>query len=125
MANTIRILSIDGGGIRGIIAATVLRELLGEQRAANVFHLISGTSTGGILACGLCRPDPLSPQDLVSLYVEHGREIFSRSLLRSLPGADLVGERYSAAALEHHLRQQLGDARLSDVHGVDLLVPSY
>ena len=125
MVSTIRILSIDGGGIRGIIAATVLREILGGRRAQDTFHLVAGTSTGGILACGLCRPDPLSPQDLIDLYVEHGREIFSRSLLRSLPGADLVGERYSAAALEHHLRQQLGDARLADVHGVDLLVPSY
>ena len=46
MASTIRILSIDGGGIRGIIAATVLRELLSRQRAADVFHLIAGTSMG-------------------------------------------------------------------------------
>ena len=125
MAGTIRILSIDGGGIRGIIAATVLRELLGEQPAQDVFHLIAGTSTGGILACGLCRPDPLSPQNLIDLYVEHGREIFSRSLLRRLPGTDLLGPRYSAAALEAHLRRQLGDTRLSNVRGVDLLVPGY
>src|SRR5215212_6385531 len=112
MASTIRILSIDGGGIRSIIAATVLRELLAGQAAQDVFHLISGTSTGGILACGLCRPDPLSPQDLIDLYVDHGSEIFTRSFLKSLPGADLIDERYSAVTLEAHLRRQLGDTRL-------------
>jgi predicted acylesterase/phospholipase RssA len=121
MVSTIRILSIDGGGIRGIIAATVLRELLRGQGAQDVFHLIAGTSTGGILACGLCRPTPLSPDDLVNLYVEHGREIFPRSF----PGASLLGPRYSAKTLEMHLRRQLGDIRLADVQGVDLLVPSY
>lgn len=125
MASTIRILSLDGGGIRGIIAATVLRELLGGQRAQDVFHLIAGTSTGGILACGLCRPTPLSPDDLVKLYVEHGREIFSRTFPHSFPGASLLGPRYSAKALEMHLQRQLGDIRLADVRGVDLLVPSY
>src|SRR5829696_1879729 len=102
MVSTIRILSIDGGGIRGIIAATVLRELLCGQRARDVFHLIAGTSTGGILACGLCRPDPLSPQDLIDLYVEHGREIFTRPPLHRLPGADLLEEKYSATPLEHY-----------------------
>jgi len=125
MASTIRILSIDGGGIRGIIAATVLRELLASRTAQDVFHLVTGTSTGGILACGLCRPDPLSPQDLIDLYAEHGHEIFTRPALRRLPGADLLEEKYSATSLEHHLRQQLGDTKLSDVRGVDLLVPSY
>jgi hypothetical protein len=125
MASTIRILSIDGGGIRGIIAAAVLQELLGGQHAQDVFHLIAGTSTGGILACGLCRPQPLSPQDLIDLYVQHGPEIFTRPLLRRWPGADLLEERYLAKALELHLHRQLGDIRLSDVQGVDLLVPSY
>src|SRR5215218_460905 len=125
MAVTIRILSIDGGGIRGIIAATVLREILGGRRAQDTFHLVAGTSTGGILACGLCRPDPLSPQDLIDLYVDHGSEIFTRSFLKSLPGADLIDERYSAETLETHLHSQLGDTRLSDIRGVDLLVPSY
>lgn len=125
MASTIRILPIDGGGIRGIIAASVLSELLGGKRAQDVFHLIAGTSTGGLLACGLCRPQPLSSQDLVDLYVRHGPEIFSRPVLRRFPGADLLEERYSAAALERYLHGQLGDARLADVKGVDLMVPSY
>lgn len=125
MASTVRILSIDGGGIRGIIAATVLRELLGDQRAADVFHLIAGTSTGGILACGLCKPNPLRPQDLIDLYVDKGRDIFTRSFLGRLPGADLFEERYPAEPLESQLRRQLGETQLSQIRGVDLLVPSY
>ncbi len=51
MADKIRILSIDGGGIRGIIPAMVLKALLPENRKAqDAFHLIAGTSTGGIIA---------------------------------------------------------------------------
>ncbi|MGH9262301.1 MAG: patatin-like phospholipase family protein, partial [Acidimicrobiales bacterium] len=53
-----RILSIDGGGIRGLIPATVLAAL--EDRTgrpvARLFDLIAGTSTGGLLACGLTKP---------------------------------------------------------------------
>jgi len=69
------ILSIDGGGIRGIIPAIVLAEI--ERRTgskiAGLFDLIAGTSTGGILALGLTRPGNdgtprYSASDLVTLY---------------------------------------------------------
>ena len=54
----VRILAIDGGGIRGMIPAIVLAEIERRtgRRAADMFDLIAGTSTGGILACGLTRP---------------------------------------------------------------------
>jgi uncharacterized protein len=62
----VRVISIDGGGIRGIIPALVLAEV--ERRAgarvADLFELIAGTSTGGILACALCAPDPLPAAEL-------------------------------------------------------------
>jgi patatin-like phospholipase/acyl hydrolase len=64
---TIRILSIDGGGIRGIIPAMVINALLGDRRPQDAFHIIAGTSTGGILACGLAKPDPVSIQKLIAL----------------------------------------------------------
>ena len=55
-----KVLAIDGGGIRGLIPALVLAEI--ERRTgrptAELFDLIAGTSTGGILACGLTRPGP-------------------------------------------------------------------
>jgi hypothetical protein len=54
MGKVFRILSIDGGGIRGVIPAAVLGEIENRtgQRIADLFDLISGTSTGGILALG-------------------------------------------------------------------------
>jgi uncharacterized protein len=75
----IRILSIDGGGIRGIIPAMVLQALLGKLKAQDVFHIIAGTSTGGIRACGLAKPNPLDPQAIVDLYVQHGVKFLGRA----------------------------------------------
>src|ERR671939_111648 len=84
MAERARVLSIDGGGIRGIIPALVLVEL--EKRAGKrtfeLFDLIAGTSTGGILACALCAPDPLPAAEIVKLYEEDGPEVFERSLFQ-------------------------------------------
>ena len=64
VAGPFRVLAIDGGGIRGIIPAAVLAEL--ERRLAraiaDVFDLVVGTSTGGILALGLTVPDDGRPR---------------------------------------------------------------
>jgi patatin-like phospholipase/acyl hydrolase len=125
MADTIRILSIDGGGIRGIIPATVLGEILGGRRAQDVFHMIAGTSTGGIIACGLCKPNPLTPNALIDLYAKHGSKIFKRPLIWSFPGSNLLEEKYDSEELEAQLLRILGDTFLSEVVDVDLLVPSY
>ena len=73
-----RVLAIDGGGIRGIIPAVVLADLearTGRPISAS-FDLIAGTSTGGILACALARASDkgdgphFSASELVQLYVE-------------------------------------------------------
>lgn len=125
MAKTIRILSIDGGGIRGIIPATVLGKILGNRRAQDVFHVIAGTSTGGIIACGLCKPNPLTPKALIDLYVNHGAAIFRRPFIWRFPGSNLLEEKYDAAELEAQIKAILGDTRLSEVEDVDLVVPSY
>ena len=73
-----RILSLDGGGIRGIFPAAVLAGLearyLGGGSVGGYFDLIAGTSTGGILALGLAAG--LSAADLLKLYVERGCDIF-------------------------------------------------
>lgn len=73
-----RILSIDGGGIRGILPLAVLAELesahLQGRSIAECFDFITGTSTGGIIALGLARG--LTASHILDIYVERGDEIF-------------------------------------------------
>lgn len=86
MSKTFRILSIDGGGIRGVIPAMVLARLeeLTGKRIAEQFDLIAGTSTGGFMALLLAMPGHdkkprYSAQEIVELYVKHGKDLFYRS----------------------------------------------
>lgn len=113
-----KVLSIDGGGIRGIIPAMVLAEI--ERRAgepaARLFDLIAGTSTGGILACALARPDALPAAELVELYESEGPRIFHRSLLKRVVSVDgWADERYDDDGLDAALRRYLGEVRLREV----------
>lgn len=122
-----RVLAIDGGGIRGIIPALVLAELerRAERRVYELFDLIAGTSTGGILACALCAPDPLPAEQLVALYEEEGPKIFDRSLWQRIRSAEgLLDEKYESDALDAALELFLSDKRLAESRP-DLLVPAY
>jgi patatin-like phospholipase/acyl hydrolase len=122
-----RVLAIDGGGIRGLIPALVLTEIerRTDRRIFELFDLIAGTSTGGILACALCAPEPLPALEVVKLYEEEGPEIFSISLAQRIRSAGgLLDEKYDAAALDRALERFLADKRLKDARP-DLLVPAY
>ena len=122
MAERVRVLSIDGGGIRGIIPAIALAEL--EARAgkpiAELFDLIAGTSTGGIIALALARPGEdgapaWSAATLVELYEREGPSIFSRPLghkVRTIGG--LIDEKYPSEGLDEALARYLGESRLSE-----------
>jgi len=128
----VKVLCIDGGGIRGLIPALVLAEI--EQRTgrrvAELVDLIAGTSTGGILACALTRPGPdgrplYTAQELAGIYVEEGPKIFHRSLLKRIFSVDgWVDERYEDDGLNGALARYLGEARLSDAV-TDLFVTAY
>lgn len=128
----LNILSIDGGGIRGIIPALVLAEL--EERtgrgAADLFDLIAGTSTGGIIAAAVAAPGPEggaphAARELVALYRDEGPEIFSRSALKRLTsGLGLLEEKYDDGALVAALRRYLGDARVSEAR-TRVLITAY
>jgi uncharacterized protein len=132
----VKILSIDGGGIRGIIPALVLAEIERRtaRRACELFDLIAGTSTGGIIALGVTMPDERSgggsqprwsAEELADMYAEDGPKIFHRSLVRTIATADgLLVERYSASGLEAVLERRLSDARLSQALAA-VLIPSY
>jgi uncharacterized protein len=122
-----RVLSIDGGGIRGLIPALVLTaiEERSGKRIYELFDLIAGTSTGGILACALCAPDPLPAQELVGLYEDEGPKIFDRSVWQRIRSAEgLLDEKYDASALDRALERFLSDKRLAEAKP-DLLVPAY
>jgi patatin-like phospholipase/acyl hydrolase len=130
----VRILAIDGGGIRGLIPAVVLAEIERRtgRRTAELFDLIAGTSTGGILACGLTRPGAdgtggpaFSAADLIGLYESEGPEIFHRSLLKRIASAGgYVDERYDDAGLNAALRRYLGATRLSETLA-DVFITAY
>src|SRR5579884_2763947 len=101
----VRVLCIDGGGIRGIIPAVVLAEL--ERRTGRhpveLFDLFAGTSTGSILAMGMAAPGPDGrPRHRAEVtpdaYTEFAPHIFPRTRLPELRG--LVQGKYSAAGLE-------------------------
>ncbi|MBV5349850.1 patatin-like phospholipase family protein, partial [bacterium] len=90
MTRPFRILSIDGGGVKGIIPAMVLHELeqISKRPVAELFDLVIGTSTGGILALGLTAPQDgdgkhriykprYSAADMVRFYQEECVGIFS------------------------------------------------
>ncbi len=126
MSRAIRILSIDGGGIRGVLPARLLQHI--EERTgkptADLFDLVAGTSTGGILACGIAKRIPAKA--LGDLYAAHGRQIFCHSLGHAIETADgLFGVKYGATALEDWLRSVLGGGWLSEIVLPHLLVPSY
>ncbi|WP_420630095.1 CBASS cGAMP-activated phospholipase [Candidatus Leptofilum sp.] len=126
-----RILTIDGGGIRGLIPARILVSLerklqqrTGRNDAylAEYFDLIAGTSTGGLITCLLLAPGEnewtpaFTAQEIVDLYLNHGTEIFDAPLskrIRSLNG--LVDERYQATGFERLIDERVGDLWLSQL----------
>lgn len=131
MADAIRLLSIDGGGIRGIIPAMVLAEI--EARAgkpiSGLFDLISGTSTGGVLALGLVTPGRRGPrytaEDLLYFYRKDGPRIFSRSVWHRATSLDSVlEEKYPSENIDKVLEERFGDTRLRQAL-TPVLITSY
>src|SRR6267143_695583 len=129
---TISVLSIDGGGIRGMIPAAFLNRL--EQRTGHrvseLFDYVAGTSTGGILALGLGanRPgcnSPYTAEQLVRLYKTEGGRIFSRSLLHFARALDnLNGPRFPEYGIDEVLKRYFGDTRLKDAR-TNVVVSAY
>jgi patatin-like phospholipase/acyl hydrolase len=126
----VAILSIDGGGIRGILPATVLVYLEGlvqnltgkpDLKIGDVFDLIAGTSTGGILSCiylapGQNKKAKYSAQEALDLYMSHGQEIFHRTLGQEIEtGGGFVGAKYSHEYLYELLTKYFGDLKLADL----------
>jgi patatin-like phospholipase/acyl hydrolase len=129
-----RILSIDGGGIRGIFPATLLAELerryTGGDSIGAYFDLIAGTSTGGILALGLGAGHTAA--ELRDLYVKRGCEVFpplpenAFGKLRKWwrKGARCVLHRYNREALQRLLTDTFGDRTFGESRA-RLCIPAF
>lgn len=126
----IKILSIDGGGIRGIMPGTILayieKELQKHTKNSSLkigeyFDFIAGTSTGGILSLIYLCPDnnggyKYSAQEALDIYLDQGDEIFDITLgkkIRSLGG--VLDEKYESYELEQSLNDYLDQKKLSEV----------
>jgi patatin-like phospholipase/acyl hydrolase len=119
-----RILSIDGGGIKGIFPAAVLSQaeaaFTGGRSAGDYFDLIAGTSTGGIIALGLGLG--LAAAEMLALYRDKGEAIFppmtgplagvQRFYQRWIRGA--LMHRYARETLERELREVFGERKLGE-----------
>ncbi len=127
----VRILSIDGGGIRGIIPGTIIqyletriRAITGNKEAkiGEYFDLIAGTSTGGILTSIYLMPDEtndgkakFSAADAVQLYMQHGNKIFNKNFWQQFKNFNLWNEGFPADNLEELLHGYLGETLLSQL----------
>lgn len=135
---TVTVLSIDGGGIRGIIPALVLKELEtrlnkktnAPRHISSYFDVMSGTSTGGIISLLLNvtndKGEPLyNPNHVVEFYTHFGQKAFKTSVwhkIISLGG--WAGDKYVSSTLEDLLSKYFGDASLKDTYS-NVIIPSF
>ncbi|HTU38271.1 MAG TPA: CBASS cGAMP-activated phospholipase [Acidimicrobiales bacterium] len=118
-----QVLAIDGGGVRGLFAAALLAGLEEDLRRpiVEVFDLVVGTSTGGIVALGLGAG--LSPAEIVDFYVTLKDAIFNNPMgWRKV--RQLFVAKYRSAPLEASLRGVFGDTLLGESR-LPLVIPSY
>src|SRR5437879_8799197 len=121
-----RILSIDGGGIKGVFPVSFLAEIesaLSVRSVADYFDLIAGTSIGGIIALGLGLG--LTAHEMSEFFSSKGPGIFPqhvipRSTLRLIFGR----ERYKPDDLRNALQEQFGSRTLADSRA-RLLIPAF
>ena len=124
MSKLFRILSIDGGGIRGMMPAIIISELEKRLRLAtgkpdsyisDYFDIIAGTSTGGILACYYIYNNNnkrLDASKAVDMYEKHGATIFKKRLFRFI--ICLFDSLYPDKGVDKVLSDTFGNSRLSE-----------
>jgi uncharacterized protein len=127
-----RILSLDGGGIRGVVAATILAEVERQinQPLNQYFDLIAGTSTGAILASAIAMGK--TSQDILNLYKNKGKRIFPYSKIFTFERLPLVWQyglsapKFSDKGLIEVLQEEFGQIKLSKLDkSPRLLITTY
>lgn len=124
MRRKFRILSLDGGGLRGIAQLLVLKriEIITGKKIYELFDLIVGTSTGGIIACGLTAVEngmpALTVDKLIELYTTNADTIFPKQdsklklIYRKVRG--LIDSKFNEKGLDGQLEKYFNDIRLSE-----------
>ncbi|MGB3533981.1 MAG: patatin-like phospholipase family protein [Microcoleaceae cyanobacterium] len=132
MAKFTRILSIDGGGLRGLIPAQILtyveqqlQEKTGnpDARIADYFDLFAGTSAGGISSCLYLAPDPKAgnrpkyqAENVVNFFLREGHRVFYKNLLHTIKNlGGFINEKYSHYEFQQLSSDFLGDLKLSEL----------
>ncbi|MBN2374312.1 patatin-like phospholipase family protein [bacterium] len=121
-----RILSLDGGGLRGLITARLLHRLNLHHDIAgwlDTVDLYAGTSTGGILALGLATGK--SPAEICTLYKNKGKKIFDDSIWDNVRDiGKTVGADYSSKYLKAELKELFGSMMLADI-SKKVVIPTF
>lgn len=136
----VTVLSIDGGGVRGIIPGTILafleeklQEIDGrpDARIADYFDVVAGTSTGGLVTAMLTAPDkegrPLfAAKDINNFYLEHCPKIFPASCggLFGLAKSIFAGPKYDGKYLHSIVRKLLGETKVSQALQ-NIVIPTF
>ncbi len=132
-SKTFKILSIDGGGIKGLYSASILASFEHKtgKNITDHFDMICGTSTGGLIAIGLA--NGMSAQSLVDLYVTKGSEIFPTSnnaFIRSFQNSYktikqiLFSNKHSVKPLKSILEDLFEEKTMKDANNL-LCIPSF
>lgn len=129
---TINVLTIDGGGVRGIISAMMLAsiERHSGKPIAELFDVIAGTSTGGLLTLLLAVPGKdgkprYSTADCVSFYERESETIFASSLWHKVfPLREVVRPKHTSKGIQDVVAEYFGEARLKDTL-TEVFIPAY
>ncbi|KAK0605003.1 hypothetical protein LWI29_021788 [Acer saccharum] len=142
--NLITVLSVDGGGIRGIISGVILAYLESQlqdldkdengnknknARLADYFDVIAGTSTGGLITAMLTAPvgengRPYPAEDIVRFYNENGPKIFPQTSRIVDLWKALTGSKYDGKNLHKAIQDKLKDTRLQDTV-TNVVIPTF
>ncbi|XP_026382797.1 patatin-like protein 2 isoform X1 [Papaver somniferum] len=143
LGELVTVLSIDGGGVKGLISGVVLafleaelQKLDGKEvRLADYFDVIAGTSTGGLITAMITAPDnnnrPLyAAKDIVPFYLKLSPKIFPHKNSGGLLGSvvnlfgTVAGPKYNGKYLHSLLKQFLGDTRMQQTLS-SIVIPAF